>query len=245
MPMPWLTIPVLLLAMLFIVAAFITFAPALMIRQAQRAELKQLCRGKLALTYDDGPGKRFTPALLDVLARHGARATFYFVGFRMDDATHLVERTMAEGHEIGNHGYWHRDAWRTLPWKCMRDVRDGFAAVRRWSHGPASYRPPFGRLSTWNWLSARRHDAPVCWWTSDARDQIGDLSSPGAIVDDVIRAGGAVVLMHSHDSGIDRECYILDLTERLLLAAREHGLTICSMSDVLNGSNGHKGEAAA
>ena len=245
MPLPWLTIPVSVLMLLIILAAIVTFAPALMIRKMQRSELRHLCRGKLALTYDDGPGKRFTPKLLDLLARHCARATFYLVGFRIDDASHLVERTLAEGHEIGNHGYWHRNAFRLMPWSCMRDVRDGFTAVRRWNAGHPYYRPPFGRLTIWNWLSAQQHGAPVCWWTCDARDQIGDLSNPRAIVDNVIQSGGAVVLMHSHDSGLDREQYVLDLTERLILAAREHGLTICAMSDVLNGRNVQNGEAAA
>lgn len=245
MPLPWLTIPISLFAALFAVAALVTFAPALAIRRAQRAELKQMCGGKLALTYDDGPGKRFTPQLLDLLKKHAAQATFYYVGFRMNDAPTLVERTIAEGHEVGNHGYWHRNAWRTLPWTAMKDVREGFAALRQWHQTQPYYRPPFGRLSLWNWLAARELDAPVCWWTCDARDQTGDLSNAQHVIDQITNSGGGVVLMHSHDSGAAREQYVLELTERLLHAAREHNLTICTMSEVLGVPTIQKGEAAA
>ena len=61
----------------------------------------------LALTYDDGPNKRWTPALLEILARHGLKATFFVVGKYVEERPDLVQRAVAEGHEIGNHTYSH------------------------------------------------------------------------------------------------------------------------------------------
>ncbi len=56
-----------------------------------------------ALTFDDGPGAESTPRLLEVLARHGAKATFFLVGERVEARPDLVAEIIAEGHEIANH----------------------------------------------------------------------------------------------------------------------------------------------
>ena len=56
-----------------------------------------------ALTFDDGPHPETTPALLDVLARHGAKATFFLIGEQIPANVELVARISAEGHELANH----------------------------------------------------------------------------------------------------------------------------------------------
>jgi peptidoglycan/xylan/chitin deacetylase (PgdA/CDA1 family) len=58
----------------------------------------------VALTLDDGPDEVGTPAILDTLTRHGAHATFFLIGERVAGREALVERIVAAGHEIGNHG---------------------------------------------------------------------------------------------------------------------------------------------
>lgn len=60
-------------------------------------------RRAVALTIDDGPDPRTTPGILDVLARHGARATFFLISGRVPGNEGLVARIVAEGHEVGNH----------------------------------------------------------------------------------------------------------------------------------------------
>jgi peptidoglycan/xylan/chitin deacetylase (PgdA/CDA1 family) len=64
---------------------------------------------KVALTFDDGPDKIYTPKILDVLKEKGARATFYLVGSQIVRHPDIVRRIYAEGHDIGNHSYTHRD----------------------------------------------------------------------------------------------------------------------------------------
>lgn len=58
---------------------------------------------RLALTIDDGPHPEVTPPLLDVLRRHGVRATFFLLGENARRYPELVERIREEGHELGNH----------------------------------------------------------------------------------------------------------------------------------------------
>jgi peptidoglycan/xylan/chitin deacetylase (PgdA/CDA1 family) len=57
----------------------------------------------LALTIDDGPDPATTPGLLEVLRRHGSRATFFLITERIPGNEAIVERILAEGHELGNH----------------------------------------------------------------------------------------------------------------------------------------------
>ncbi len=62
---------------------------------------------EIALTFDDGPNERSTLELLDVLARFGARATFFMIGKFVQQQPHIVREVQAAGHLIGNHTMTH------------------------------------------------------------------------------------------------------------------------------------------
>ncbi|WP_051086018.1 polysaccharide deacetylase family protein [Actinomycetospora chiangmaiensis] len=103
---------------------------------------------RFALTVDDGPDPATTPALLDVLRRHGAHATFFLIGERAAAHPELVARIAREGHEIGNHTWRDRPTWRLGP----DEFRDDLRATQRVlvTHGPVRwFRPGSG------WPTAR------------------------------------------------------------------------------------------
>ncbi|HSS14600.1 MAG TPA: polysaccharide deacetylase family protein, partial [Rhizomicrobium sp.] len=64
---------------------------------------------KLALTFDDGPDPDWTPAILEILKEKKVTATFFMIGSAMEAHPGLVQRVLADGHEIGNHTYTHPD----------------------------------------------------------------------------------------------------------------------------------------
>src|ERR1700756_512392 len=68
----------------------------------------------IALTFDDGPDPHVTPAVLDVLHRHGARATFFLLTEQASTHRGLIVRMLEEGHEIGLH-FDHHDRITALP----------------------------------------------------------------------------------------------------------------------------------
>lgn len=72
------------------------------IRRVPRVKPRRI----IALSFDDGPAKH-TPDLLDLLATHGARATFFLIGEHIDGREEIVRRTVAAGHELGNHLWSH------------------------------------------------------------------------------------------------------------------------------------------
>ncbi|HYY68269.1 MAG TPA: glycosyltransferase [Terriglobales bacterium] len=63
----------------------------------------------VAITFDDGPDPSFTPKLLDVLKAKGVKATFFLIGAQAEKAPGLTKRIYREGHEIGNHTFYHPD----------------------------------------------------------------------------------------------------------------------------------------
>jgi poly-beta-1,6 N-acetyl-D-glucosamine synthase len=62
---------------------------------------------KLALTFDDGPDPVWTPQILDILREKGAKATFFIIGQNAQSNPELVQRILAEGHDIGSHSFTH------------------------------------------------------------------------------------------------------------------------------------------
>ena len=109
----------------------------------QRIEGRRIC-----LTFDDGPHPEHTPRVLDLLASHGCKATFFLLG---DSARHhpqLVKRIGREGHSLGNHTFSHlpprrnreaQDAWQLRHSQHLLEDLAGHEL--RW------FRPPFGRLT--------------------------------------------------------------------------------------------------
>ncbi len=69
--------------------------------------------GKVALTFDDGPSAQWTPKILDILKAKGAHATFFVIGANGETNPGLVQRILAEGHELGNHTFTHPNLGET------------------------------------------------------------------------------------------------------------------------------------
>ena len=222
-----------------VIAALIVLAvnsvlPALIVRSRIDRRMRQRARGRLALTYDDGPGVKLTPALLDLLDKHQASATFYLLGFRAMRHPEVCDQIVDAGHEIGCHTYGHAHAWKSTPWQPVLDLLKGYRAMARWLPTPAVFRPPFGKLTTWTWLATLAKRTPLAWWTCDSGDTWPQRPDPDRIVQQVIDDRGGVVLLHSHDRQDEgHQQYVLELTEKLLCAARTHALDICTVSELM------------
>ena len=163
----------------------------------------------LHLTFDDGPDPRWTPQVLDVLARHHVAATFFIVGKRADAYPSLVRRIVAQGHTVANHTYTHVDL-RTVSEQRFHDEVDRTQRALG-PDGRRCLRPPYGstdqRVRDWT-ADAGYH---LQLWTTDT----GDYTLPGAeVIADRIVAGahdGAVILLHDA-GGTDRSQTVQGLT---------------------------------
>src|SRR5947209_809294 len=111
----------------------------------------------IALTFDDGPHPRGTPAVLEALARANARATFFLVGEQVERRPSLAAEIAAAGHEIAIHGYRHTLLLRRSP-RALRADFERAAEVIAAATGvePRLYRPPYGVFSAPALLLVRR-----------------------------------------------------------------------------------------
>ena len=104
----------------------------------------------VALTYDDGPSE-WTGPILDRFAQHDGRATFFVLGVAIDgdDRRETLRRTVAEGHEIGNHTFTHPGDLSSLAEAVIREEIDRAQAAIRETAGvePVYWRTPFLRTS--------------------------------------------------------------------------------------------------
>jgi len=103
--------------------------------------------GKLALTFDDGPDPRWTPRVLDMLARLRVRATFFVLGSAVQAHPELIARQVAEGHEVGVHNWVHTDVYGVSFSELSDSVdRTCEAIVAAGAPSPHLWRPPYGRV---------------------------------------------------------------------------------------------------
>ncbi len=136
----------------------------------------------IALTFDDGPDPEETPRVLDLLARHGARATFFMVGKRVEAHAELVARVAAAGHAVANHSWDHASFLRIDRAARREQLRRG--AVAMGAHAAATpqgrplFRPPFGEQSLASLRDIRHAGFEVVTWDvvpEDWRDDPADL----------------------------------------------------------------------
>ena len=101
--------------------------------------------GEYALTYDDGPNDACTEQLLEVLAHHNARATFFLIGRFVRVRRDLTRRIHSAGHLIGNHTFTHPVLLFQSPSRVREELASANAAIEDAIGEPVRYfRPPHG-----------------------------------------------------------------------------------------------------
>jgi peptidoglycan/xylan/chitin deacetylase (PgdA/CDA1 family) len=157
--------------------------------------------GSVALTFDDGPHPQGTPAVLDVLAARGARATFFLVGEQVARDPGLAREIAAAGHAVALHGHRHRNVLRVGPRALAADLHRAAALIEAAADERVSrYRPPYGIFSPVALaLAHRRGWTPTMWsrWGRDwQRSATPERIAATATLD---LAAGDVLLLHDAD----------------------------------------------
>jgi peptidoglycan/xylan/chitin deacetylase (PgdA/CDA1 family) len=181
----------------------------------------------LALTFDDGPDPRGTPAVLDALADAGVRATFFVLGERVRSHPDLIERILAEGHAVQAHGYGHPRHPDLDEREIAADLDAALAELARHGVAPALWRAPFGHLAPFSAAVAEERGLRLAGWTHDTHDWMG--LEAGEVHAAIVPAlhDGAIVLMHDGvgEGALRETCEeTARLIGPLVTAAREAGL---------------------
>jgi peptidoglycan/xylan/chitin deacetylase (PgdA/CDA1 family) len=189
----------------------------------------------IALTIDDGPDPAVTPAVLELLARHGVHATFFCVGERIRRHPDLARRIAREGHEIGNHTEHHRYVFSLFgPAAMRREIALAQAStqaicqvVPRFFRAPAGLRNPFLQPAL------ARLDLQLASWSRRAYDTVnGDAE---AVLRRLTRnlAAGDILLLHDGLAARtpDGTAVILAVLPELLAELARRGLRCVTLTE--------------
>lgn len=161
----------------------------------------------VALTFDDGPDAETTPAVLDSLARHNVKATFFVVGYRAEKQPMLLKTMAALGHELGNHSYSHNySQFKKNDIAIFQSEIELTNTIIRVATGqtPTLFRPPGGYLSERMVEFVNQYPMIVAYWTwqQDAKDwqsgKKGEAIARHVVAN--IRPGQIIIL---HDGAVN------------------------------------------
>jgi peptidoglycan-N-acetylglucosamine deacetylase len=197
-------------------------------------------RRAVALTFDDGPSE-WTPAILDILREHGARATFFVLGSAVHGREETLRRAVTEGHEVGNHLYEHRDPAKLRDDELDDQLERGRQAVAdAVGVAPRLVRPPYThdarRVSR---IAAARGLGPTILGSIDPSDWRATAAEQ--VVRHVLRAArpGAIVFLHDgvppHDgtAATRSRAPTVEAVAQLVPELRARGYELVTISELL------------
>jgi len=157
----------------------------------------------IAMTFDDGPSAMLTPKLLDLLAAHHIKATFFVIGENVAEHPEIVARAAREGHEIGNHSWSHPNLGKMSDESVRRQLRQTDDAIKNATgKRPTLMRPPYGSITTRekHWI----HDEfgyQIILWDVDPYDW--KRPGPAVVRNRILKETrpGSIVLSHDIHPG--------------------------------------------
>ena len=187
----------------------------------------------VALTFDDGPNPPYTDWLLDVLAKHNVKATFFMIGNRIEKYPETVRRVIAEGHQLGNHSYSHPVLGFRSPPYVQREIEHTDSLLRQFGiTGEIVVRAPMlTRYLPVAWVLAkgnRTHISCNVWswdWTTQNPDRIAET------VLRKVKPGSIVVL---HDGKAENKdanrLGTVEATDQIITGLKREGYRFCTIS---------------
>lgn len=204
-------------------------------------------REMIALTYDDGPSKDWTPKILDLLEKYDAKATFFVCGNAIQGNEKILKRTHREGHEIGNHTMTHRALPRLGKMETFTELVDCSQRITEViGEAPRFYRPPYLK------------NTPVATAVGEAIGMVpvgcdviaNDWADPSPsdiaarVVNEVVYdTVNPVVLLHDgrpltqlpHADGgsLDTRAHVIGATELILATLKAKGYEFVTLSELV------------
>lgn len=203
----------------------------------------------VALTFDDGPSPDYTPMVLDVLKKHGVKATFFLVGKHVKKYPEVAKRIIEEGHEIGNHTYSHKDLVPSTKKKLEREILENQKVIEEVLGVKTSlFRPPRGIFSDAVLKFAGKHGLLTVLWSVSGIDWA--QTPPFLIAKRIIQYAhpGAIILLHDSGALLRSEGHsrlnTVKALEIIIPALKEKGYSFATISELLSIQEKEEAEVA-
>lgn len=164
----------------------------------------------VALTFDDGPSGRFTRRLLAGLEERQVQATFLLCGYRLKIYPQLAQKISDAGHEIGLHGYSHKNMATLSKKELLQEIQDTRALLPE-NCEAVFLRPPGGSSTALLEKVTAQESLALLLWSVDPRDwAVHDAAAVEAAVISQVQDGDIILLHDLSDSSVDAALAIID-----------------------------------
>jgi peptidoglycan/xylan/chitin deacetylase (PgdA/CDA1 family) len=194
---------------------------------------------RVALTFDDGPNPDVTPAVLDLLEEHGARASFFCIGREVERHPGLARAIADRGHQVENHSYTHSHRFGFLgPSRLHREIDDAQQAIASATgRRPGLFRAPAGIRNPFVQPALDGLGLQLVSWTRRGFDTVS--RRPARVLSRLLKglAPGDILLLHDGApvGGPPRRAVALEALPLLLNALAAHGLSSVPVAEALRG----------
>ena len=181
---------------------------------------------EIFLSFDDGPHPRITPMVLDMLAAHGAKASFFCIGDRVKRFPGIYQRILDEGHAIGNHTFHHLNGWKTNDADYLTNITEAALCI-----DSRLFRPPYGRIKGSQARAIVAKGFKTIMWTvlsGDYDAKLNPAQCANRVLDNI--APGCIYLFHDAEKA---EKNMLFALEKLLDACKIQGFRCEKINDKL------------
>ncbi|MCI9069304.1 polysaccharide deacetylase family protein [Clostridium sp.] len=131
----------------------------------------------LSLTFDDGPDKKYTGELLDLLKKYNIKATFFVVAKFAEENYELIKRMEEEGHTIGLHSLEHKNALLNGPLYTNKEFEESLKIMDKINVNIKSFRPPWGHLNLLTIRNLKKFNLNLVLWDVIIGDWKADITS--------------------------------------------------------------------
>lgn len=193
----------------------------------------------IALTFDDGPDKDFTPQVLDILKKNDIKATFFVVGENVGWNPEILKREYEEGHAIGNHTFTHINVAKRDYSEVDKEINKTQEAIKKViGKEPSLFRPPYRAISREMCSIAKSKNMDIVLWSDlDPRD----WSNPGVdyIVDTIMSKvkNGTIILLHDYNNLRNKRSQTVQALDIVIPKLKEKGYKFVTVPELIENMN--------
>ena len=154
---------------------------------------KDTDKKKIWITFDDGPDKKVTPFLVNILEKFNIKATFFIVGNQAKKYPELVKLIINNGHKIGNHSFSHLSGFSTKNNKYLQDIEQAKKYI-----DSDIFRPPYGKITPFQIKNLTKDFKIIMWdiMSWDFKENISSTKLFRNVMDNV--ESGSIILFHNN-----------------------------------------------